>query len=142
MKVHRCTKCEKRRGYLVFRKTKKNVQWKYPYVGHYDPTKKSKRRWCSLNEKQLNEIEFDEDWYQIDYGKLIKKAQIKHMKNGINSVSEGMLVKMGKLLEDNGYLKYRIADRIFHNFYRPFVTEKFIEDSLPDKYNDKPKKPT
>lgn len=139
MKVHRCTKCKQRGGYLVFRKTKKNVQRKYPYVGHYDSKKKSKRRWCSLNEEQLNTIEFDETWYQIDYWKLIEKAQSEYQKHGQNQVTEDALVKASKLLEQHGFLKSSVSDRLFHNFTHLFVTEKFIEDILPDKFNDKPK---
>lgn len=140
MKVHRCTKCQKRGGYLVFRQTKKNVKWKYPYIGHYDPTKKSKRQWCSLNETQLNTIEFVDDWYQIDYGKLIEKAQYEHKKQGENRISEDALVQAGELLEKNGFPKYRIADKIFYNLTHIFVTEKFIEDTIGDEYTDKPKK--
>lgn len=140
MKAHRCTKCQKRGGYLTFRQTKKDVNRKYPYVGHYEPTKKSKRKWCSLNEEQLNTIEFVEDWYQKKYFKFIKKAQMEHMKNGENQISEDLLVKAGKLLEKNGFLKEKIGDRLFHNFTHVMITEKYIEDVLPDKYNDKPKK--
>lgn len=139
MKVHRCTKCQKRGGYLVFRQTKKNVKWKYPYIGHYDPIKKSRRQWCSLNENQLNTIEFVDDWYQIDYGKLIEKAQYEHRKHGENKISEDALVQAGELLEKNGFLKYRIADKIFYNLTHIFVTEKFIEDTIGDEYTDKPK---
>lgn len=140
MKVHRCMKCNQRGGYLVFRQTKKSVQWKYPYVGHYDPSKKSKRKWCSLNDKQLNSIEFNGDWYQNNYGNLIEKAQIEHKKNGENPISEEALVKASKLLEKNGFLKHKISDRIFHDFTHIFITEKFIEDVSPDRFNDKPKK--
>lgn len=139
MKVHRCTKCNKRGGHLVFRQTKKSVQWKYPYVGHYDPTKKSRRKWCSLNEEQLNRIECSEDWYQTNYAELVQKAQTEHKKKGENPISEDALVKAAKLLEKNGFLKYKIADKLFYDFSHVFMTEKFIEDCLPDKYNDKPK---
>jgi len=140
MRVHRCTKCQKRGGYLVFRQTKKSVKWKYPYVGHYDPTKKSKRQWCSLNEEQLNSVEFADDWYQIDYAKLIQKAQYEHKKQGENKISEDAFVKAGKLLEENEFLKYRIADKVFHDASHIFITEKFIEDTIGDKYTDKPEK--
>jgi len=140
MRVHRCTKCQKRGGYLVFRKTKTNVQRKYPYVGHYDSTKKSKRQWCSLNEEQLNSIEFDDDWYQIDYGKLIEIAQSEFKKHGENTISDAALIKASELLEKNGFLTYRIFDKVYHSMTHLFVTEKFIEDCVGDKYTDKPKK--
>ena len=140
MRVHRCQKCEKRGGSLVFRQTKRGIQWKYPYVGHYDPTKKSKKRWCSLDKEQLNRIEFTEDWYQIDYGKLIETAQSEYKKHGENIISETALIKAGKLLEENGFLKYRIFDKVYHDVTHIFVTEKFIEDTIGDKYTDKPKK--
>ena len=110
------------------------------YVGHYDPTKKSKRRWCSLNKKQLNTIEFVEDWYQIDFGELIQKAQYEHKKHGENKITEDALVKAGELLEEHGFLKHKTSDRLFHNFTHVFVTEKFIEDTLDDRFSDKPKK--
>ncbi len=113
---------------------------KYPYVGHYDPSKKSKRKWCSLNIEQLNSIESPEDWYQIDYWKLIEEAQSEHKKNGENQKSEDALVKACQLLEKHGFMKPYISDKVFHNFTHIFITEKFIEDVLPDKYNDKPKK--
>jgi hypothetical protein len=140
MKVHRCHKCGKRGGYLVFRQTKSNVVQKYPYVGHYDILKKSKRRWCSLNAEQLDPIESPEDWYQIDYRKLIEEAQTEYKKHGKNQKSEDNLVKAAQLLEEHGFVKPYNYYKVGYNVTHFFITEKFIEDILPDEYNDKSKK--
>ena len=117
MKIHRCTFCKTKGGFLTFRETSWRMRIKYPYVGHYDPTKKSKRRWSELNKKQLNQIQFRDDWYQIDYIQLIKNSQEKYLITGIDSLPKELIVELGNLLENNGFLKYRIGERIFYDFY-------------------------
>lgn len=132
MRVYRCTKCEKRGGYLVFRSTKKN-NYKYPYVGHYDSLKKSKRTWCSLNKAQLNQIEFNEDWYE-KYIRLIRKIQIKYRELGEDPVVAKYTLQAARLLEKKGFLTYRIADRVYHNVSHIPISEKEIQDILDEHH--------
>lgn len=131
MRVYRCTKCEKRGGYLVFRSTKKN-NYKYPYVGHYDPSKKSKRTWCSLNKTQLNQIEFNEDWY-ANYIKLIRKIQRKYRELGEDQIVARHTLQSAKLLEKKGFLTYRIADRVYYDVSHIPISEKEIQDILDER---------
>ena len=138
MKIHRCTKCEQREGYLVFRTTRAKTLQKYPYVGHYDSAKRTRRRWCSLNKDHLNKIEFRDDWYQHDYINLIKESRCPE--NQARSNIEKIWINAGKLLEKNGFLKNRIGERLFYDLNYTFLTEKYVEDMLPNKYSDKPKK--
>ena len=138
MKIYRCTKCEQRGGYLVFRTTRAKTLQKYPYVGHYDSTKRTRRRWCSLNKEHLNKIEFRDDWYQHDYINLIKKSRFP--KNQARSNIEKIWVNAGKLLEKNGFQKNRIGERLLYDLTYTFLTEKYVEDLLPSEYSDKPKK--
>jgi len=148
MKVYRCLKCEKKGGYLVFRRTK-NKKFKYPYVGHYDPTKKSKKKWCSLNSVQLNTIDFDDDWYYDEYAKLIQKIQYDNQRdvenqknqygyknNMINQKIARLVRRAARLLNKKGFLTYRIADRLDQNINHVFITEKEIEEILPSRFSE------
>jgi len=148
MKVYRCSKCQKKDGYLVFRKTKHD-KFKYPYVGHYDPTKKSKKKWCSLNPKQLNSIDFNEDWYDDEYSKLIQKIQYdnymdienkKHQygfqNKAVNQKIARLVRRAGRLLNKNGFLTYRIADRLDQDITHVFITERNIAQRLPSHFSE------
>jgi len=139
MKVFRCEECHERGGHLVFRETKNNKR-KYSYVGHYDPTKKSKRRWCYLNSTCLNNIDFDAEWFDKDYSKLIWKIQSVYNQKGKTPMLAGLVLKAARLLEKNGFLIYRIAERLEHDVSHVFVTEKEIEGFLDERFNDKTKK--
>jgi len=92
-----------------------------------------------LNRKQLERIEFVGNWYQIDYMKLIKKAQQAN-KEQSRIKQKDAWVKIGNLLEKNGFLKYMISDKMLFDLCRLPITEKFIENAIGDKYTDKPKK--
>ncbi len=131
MKISFCPKCNEHNGTLVFRTTRKNNR-KYPYVGHYDPSKKSKKRWCSLGLKKVLDVTFDGDWY-YEYILLMREMKkfVKEHDNDINTVPETKLDEVADLLEKNGYLKYLIADKIYHDVYHVLLpTTKEIEDTL------------
>ena len=120
---------------MTFRRTKQSASRKYPYVGHYDPAKKSKRTWCSLNEKQLNSIEFIDGWYQNTYASLIREARVEIMNNGNIPKLDRLIVRAGKLLEENGYLKNRIGEKIICDI-SCLVLEKSIHDTLNQKWKN------
>lgn len=131
MKVYRCTKCDQRGGYLVFRSIKKN-NLKYPYVGHYDSTRNSKRKWCSLNKKQLNQIEFVEDWYD-KHLKLIEKIQVEYKELGEgNPTLDKHILKAAEMLEKNGFLTYRIEDRVCYDVNHIVISEKEVQNILEE----------
>ena len=102
----------------------------YPYVGHYDPTKKYRKRWCSLNENQLNSTELLDNWYQNDYHNLMKKVRIRARKDEYTQESKEMFVRAGKLLEKHGFPKYRIGSKLLYDLNHWTVLEKPIEDAL------------
>ncbi len=81
MKIEICPRCHKK-GSLSFRLTKK-PNYKYPYVKHYDPKKKSKTSWCYLHEGELLAIKFTESWYN-QYLRLIRKIS-KQYRTQFNS---------------------------------------------------------
>ena len=117
MRIQRCTKCGTRGGHLTFRRTKPTVLRKYPYVGHYDIAKKSKRRWCSLNEKQLYAIEILDDWYQSEYIQLGKKAREYWGKREDSSEFYDLLARAEKLLVKHGFPEDRRGYKVFLDMY-------------------------
>jgi hypothetical protein len=123
MRIVRCPRCEKTGGYLVFRKTKTKL--KYPYVGHYDSSKKSRRKWCSLTLNQLNEIEFSDKWFG-GYVDQVKLARRTYLQKGEGEEVKILVNEAGRILEKNHYLIYRIADRVTHDIYFLHTTDEEI----------------
>ena len=113
MKINKCPKCKKS-GFLVFRHTKYK-DLKYPYVGHYDSTKKSSKRWCYIEIEDLT-IQSKPNW-QIHYDMLIKKWLKLWNRN--HSVKESIrpLKKAAKLLEKNGHNQKTIWKKLESDMY-------------------------
>ena len=134
MKIDSCPKCN-RKGSLIFTTTKRNGK-KYSYIQHYDPKTKAKKK-CSIPIKELVQIKFNAHWYQV-YKSLITIIQIMcdaYIKDlvgstrelhiriyGLNAVAayhRSILEAVGCILEENGYLKYRISERIMWDVIDP-----------------------
>ena len=62
----------------------------------------------------------------------MRETQKKHLKDGIDSIPKKTLIKLATLLNENGFLRYRIADRIYHDFHHPKITEQYAESMLSD----------
>ena len=136
MKINLCPKCNNK-GSLIFTTTKRNGR-KYSYVQHYDPITKSKKK-CNIPIKELVRIKFDGKWYKV-YEYVITMIQglcdgyyrsaEQRMFNpylssriyGLDIVAgyqRSILHAAGSILEKNGYLKYRISERIMWDVIDP-----------------------
>jgi hypothetical protein len=80
------------------------------FIGHYDPKKKSKRRWCSINDKELAQVKINDDRYFSLYLSLANEY--------VNSCMNGLVDKSHQLLDESCNVLKEIdwPDQLLDNF--------------------------
>ena len=63
------------------------------FIGHYDSNKKSKRRWCSINDKEIAQVKINDDRYFSLYLSLANEY--------VNSRMNGLVDKSHRLLDES-----------------------------------------
>jgi len=142
MKIEDCPKC-KEKGWLIFTTTKKNGR-KYPKIRHYNKSRNPPRYTHTIKIEDVIHIHFDEksNWYK-EYEKIIlemdkiSEKDYPSEKNNLQTYPKlepfhhrltqkldiiaknhvDLLLKIGKILEENGFLKNLIPDRICWDFH-------------------------
>jgi hypothetical protein len=84
----------------------------YFFIGHYDSTKKTKRRWCSIKEHELASVEISDVRYFSKYKPLIK--ELVNVNNKCSEANRRVLLNMAyKVLEEIGWPQSYINDKIY-----------------------------
>ena len=89
------------------------------FIGHYDASKKWKKRWCHIPEGQLSSVEINDDKYFSQYKPLINELYANASKGpDDNSSGQGLLLpalflQAGDILKELGWPEHLIDDKIF-----------------------------
>jgi len=80
------------------------------FIGHYDPTKRSRRRWCSINDKQLAQIKIVDDRYFSQYLPIANEYVNSRMKGWVD-ISYRALDESCNILKEIGWPDRYILDK-------------------------------
>lgn len=131
MKVAKCPLCGKK-GFLTFRYTKFK-DMRYPYIGHYDPKKKTKRRWCHMNSIHRKKLDKKILW-QETYYKLIADGDRIREKTEERQNWGKPLIKAARLLENNGYQTDQIEPKLLRDLmieYQKRLGKRHVPSKKP-----------
>jgi hypothetical protein len=81
------------------------------FFGHYDSTKKSKKKWCSIKKVQLTEVKIDDKRYFSEYKSLIPKIADALQQSDDMQVN-GLCKSATKILAELGWLSRFVMDKI------------------------------
>jgi hypothetical protein len=80
------------------------------FIGHYDPTKKSKRRWCPINEKYLAQVKINDNRYSSQYLPFANEYVYSYLK-GLAYKSHRVLDESCNVLREIGWPDQYILDK-------------------------------
>lgn len=81
------------------------------FFGHYDSTKKSKKKWCSIKKVQLTEVKIDDKRYFSDYKSLIPKLTDAIQQSDHKQESD-LRISAIKILKELDWPSHFILDKI------------------------------
>ena len=80
------------------------------FIGHYDPNKKSKRRWCPINEKYLAQVKINDNRYSSQYLPFANEYVYSYLK-GLAYKSQRLLDDSCNILKEIGWPDQYILDK-------------------------------
>jgi hypothetical protein len=102
------------------------------FIGHYDSSKKSRRRWCSITKSQLASVEIDDNRYSLEYKPLIKEIvdmMLVDSSSTNEQIERRILFKTrilfehsaAKLLKELGWPEFFIPDKIQEDIFSNYI---------------------
>ena len=82
------------------------------FIGHYDPTKKSKRRWCPINDKQLAQVKINDNRYFSQY-LILANEYVNSGIKGLVDISNRVLNESCNILKEIGWPDEYILDKFY-----------------------------